>query len=831
MAHCGLPTGFWGDAVLYVIYIRNRCLTTVDKIKTPYELWTGKRPNVSHIRVFGSDCYMHIKRTDRKKIQPKAFPCILLGFSEYNYGYKLYSIGNHKVYYSRDVTFKENEFNHVALIKQTGLIKKIGDPITDIPIPLTNQFEALLDESVIMESPGLIDGLEKQNQVNREEIKERGDEGDDEKYASDEDGDTSQEEQSDSSEGREEASDNNASENVEQSENESEAEIIQSDSEIVSEHRPPVRQPRFLRLLTEDRQHRMFFDPTRPRRNTQANITSMVADTEKLSASVVDESYLGYCFMTSIHQEPTSYTEAMNSKNAKEWKRAITKEYDSLILNGTWEKCPLPDDRTKIGCKWVFKHKINKDGEIERYKARLVAKGYSQKEGIDYTETFAPVLKYKSLRILLAIAAIQDMEVKQMDVETAFLNAEIKEEVYMEQPEGYHDGSPNNVYRLLKTIYGTKQAPYEWNNTLNDFIVNKLKFNRCQSDTCTYMTKSKKGNPMIIAVFVDDIIILYMKQDEEEWCGYKKQFMDKFKMKDLNDAEWILGIRITRDRNTRTIKLDHEIQINKSLETFRMSQCNPAPTPTEVRKLTMEDCPVTQEEKNEMAKVPYKSLIGSLQYIALSTRPDIAYAVNQLSRYLANPGPAHWQAGKRVLRYLKGTASECLLYKDYSGDKNTKIEVFCDADWAGDHDDRKSTTGIIIKLNGCPIVWLSKKQSIVALSTAEAEYIAISTALQELLWINQYLTEIEQKDTEVAVMKSDNQAAIQLATNDTYHSRSKHIDIRHHFIREIVRRGEVELRYVGTREQEADLNTKGLDANTFKRLRDRIVSRQPREFN
>jgi ribonuclease HI len=318
---------------------------------------------------------------------------------------------------------------------------------------------------------------------------------------------------------------------------------------------------------------------------------------------------------------------------------------------------------------------------------------------------------------------------------------------------------------------------------------------------------------------------MYSKIDEKEWLLNKRSFMNTFKMKDLNDAEWILGIRITRDRTTRTIKLDHEVQINKSLEAFHMNECNPASTPTEAKKLSYEDCPNTKEEKDEADKLPYKSIVGSLQYIALSTRPDIAYAVNQLSRYIANPGQSHWQAGKRVLRYLKGTAKSSLLYKDYDGNQNTRIEIFCDADWAGDTEDRKSTTGVIIKLNGCPIIWLSKKQSTVALSTAEAEYIAIATALQELLWINQYLTELNLKDNETAVLKSDNQAAIRIATNDTLHSRSKHIDIRYHFIREVVKRGEVELNWIGTKDQQADINTKGLDGNTFKGLRDRIMSK------
>ena len=225
----------------------------------------------------------------------------------------------------------------------------------------------------------------------------------------------------------------------------------------------------------------------------------------------------------------------------------------------------------------------DKSGGVERYKARLCAKGYSQKEGIDYNETFAPVLKYKSLRLLLATAAIKGLEVKQMDVQTAFLNAEIKD---MKQPEGFHNGDDNMVCRLIKTLYGTKQAPHEWNNRLNDFILS-LGFKRCKSDTCIYVKRSVKGNTIIIAIFVDDIIGLYSTEDEAEWLQYKESFMKTYKMKDLGDAEWILGVRITRDRQAGIIKLDHQVQIDKTLKQFNMENCNPSPTPTKLRNCHM----------------------------------------------------------------------------------------------------------------------------------------------------------------------------------------------------------------------------------------------------
>jgi len=256
-----------------------------------------------------------------------------------------------------------------------------------------------------------------------------------------------------------------------------------------------------------------------------------------------------------------------------------------------------------------------------------------------------------------------------------------------------------------------------------------------------------------------------------------------------------------------------------------MENSNPAPTPAEAKKLSSDDCPQTEEQRKEMINVPYRSIVGSLQYITLSTRPDISFAVNQLSRYMENPGQSHWTAGKRVLRYLKDTANTGLLYKDYSQNSSTKIEIFCDADWGGDTKDRKSTTGLLVKLNGCVITWLSKKQPTVALSTAEAEYIAIATALQELIWLNQLLEELQLKDNEVAIVKSDNQSAIAMSNNDVNHSRSKHIDIKYHFIREVLNTRQVELHWVSTKDQQADINTKVLDGCGYKRLRDKIMSK------
>ena len=463
----------------------------------------------------------------------------------------------------------------------------------------------------------------------------------------------------------------------------------------------------------------------------------------------------------------------------------------------------------------------------------MVAKGYGQKEGIDYHETFAPVVKYKSLRVILALANEMDYEIKQLDVVTAFLNAYIKEDVYMQQPQGFEQGGDNNnlVCKLNKTLYGIKQAPHEWNNEINDFLVHTLCFKRCITDTCLYVKQSKRGRVMIIALFVDDIIPTFHTQDGAEWNSYKVQLMSKFKIQDKSDCEWILGMKVTRDRKRKVLALDQGLYIEKVLTRFNMMNCNPAPTPeTAGVKLSIKDCPETIEEKKSMENIPYKAAVGSLLYASIATRPDIAHAVNEVSKYMQNPGPTHWQAIKRIFRYLRGTIKKPLIFKGNWYKPNSSratvpeysIEAYSDADWAGDVDSRRSTTGYVVQINNSTVSWLSKKQATVALSSAEAEYMAIATVAQEIKWLSQLMEELSSIANFISkkniTVYSDNQAAIAISKNDVHHDRTKHIDIRHHFIRDCVKEGVFNIQWISTKEQIADTLTKGLDKLQFTTL-------------
>jgi hypothetical protein len=455
---------------------------------------------------------------------------------------------------------------------------------------------------------------------------------------------------------------------------------------------------------------------------------------------------------------------------------------------------------------------------------------------VDYFETFAPVMRYKSLKMLLAIAAQLDYEIWHLDVPTAFLRAELKEEIFMEQPEGFHNGDRNMVWKLLKSVYGIKQAPNNWNDDLNHFVLS-LGFARLKTDTCIYAKRSRSGRLLALGVFVDDIVPIFSRRDQDEWSQLLHSFQEKYQITEFGEASVILGMRITRDRAGRTLKVDQAAYVAKLLDEFQLTDCNPASTPTGSYALSNADCPQPVEEENghktadRVDRKRYQQMVGSLNYAAISTRPDIAYAVSVLARFLQNPGAAHMTACKRVLRYLKGTPDLGLTLGGAEPIQGAiRITTYSDSDWGANRDDRRSTTGYIVMLASSVISWASKRQASVALSSCEAEYYAISAAVAETQWIRQFLQELLQHDTQLGQLPVttvglvDNQSAIAVSKNDVHHNRTKHIDIRHHFIREALTAGTLELEYVPTQEQLADILTKGLGANAFVRLRDRIMA-------
>lgn len=543
---------------------------------------------------------------------------------------------------------------------------------------------------------------------------------------------------------------------------------------------------------------------------------------------------------------PKNWKEAMASPDAAKWKAAAEKEIQGCEQMNVWDLVPrssVPKHQI-ISSKWVFKVKTDSNGKIEKYKARLTPRGFEQIEGINFSETFAATGMYKTMRVGLALTAACDNELDQMDVIQAFLNADVDEDepVYVEVPEGpYRKGKEHLVMKLKKSLYGLKQAPRNWYLLCKKFVYEQLGFKPTVSDPCLFFKRSRTGRLMFMFLFVDDFQISYHITDKAEWNELKAKFMKRFESKDLGPSTWILGMRIKRDRKARTITLDQELYVTKALERFGMDQCKVAPTPGVVGGSTAEgrgtDSDPDHAGSGKVDRQLYQEMVGTLMYSAISCRPDIAHSVQLLARAMQAPTWEDMRAAKRVFRYLAGTKDIGLMFGSHQGGEiaDTRgrssnrfcVEVcsFADADWANDKTDRKSITGWVAKVNGDPISWASKKQRTVAQSTCEAELYAEAAAIQEVLWLRGMLQELGLYVKTGSVVHGDNQSTIAVSKNGIKASRTKHVDVKYHFITETVEAGTVQLKWVPTTEQQADIFTKALHAPAFEHFRQMIMTR------
>lgn len=513
-------------------------------------------------------------------------------------------------------------------------------------------------------------------------------------------------------------------------------------------------------------------------------------------AVVCDADLALRCNEESHADDPININDLNNREDSEKWICAMKDEIKSLEENKTWNLVELPKEKKVIKTKWIFKTKRNVDGDITRFKARLVARGYTQRYGVDYEETYAPVVRYTTVRVLMALAVRKKLQIYQMDAVTAFLQGDIDEEIYIEQPEGFRDNT-NRVCKLNKALYGLKQAGRQWNIKL-DRTLKGYGLKSCYMDPCLYYDENMD---LIIAIYVDDLLIFY--RDEKILLKIKTSLSNDFKMKDMGQAKGCLGIRITQTEDS--IKLDQSIYIIEVLKRFGMMDSKQSNNPSDVgTKLSMNMTP-DGHEKIADSNIPYQQAVGCLLFIARATRPDIAFAVGNVSRYNNCYSESHWKAVKRIMRFLRATINVKLCYANKS---LTNLSGYADADWASDIDSRKSCTGYVFKMSHGAISWSSNKQRTVALSSTEAEYIALTATIQEGIWLQQLCAEIGIDSDHVITIFCDNQSAIALAESDGYRQRTKHIDIRLHFIRNLIKDGKIRLSYIETNKNVADALTK-----------------------
>ncbi|KAI4299912.1 hypothetical protein L6164_033332 [Bauhinia variegata] len=507
--------------------------------------------------------------------------------------------------------------------------------------------------------------------------------------------------------------------------------------------------------------------------------------------------------------EPESYEEALEHEHKEKSLIAMQEEMQSLQENHTFELVKLPQGKKALKNKWVFKVKTAENSSQPRYKARLVVKGFNQKKGIDYEEIFSPMVKMSSIQVVLGLAASLNLEVEQLNVKTTFLHGDLEEEIYMEQPKGFAaKGEGDLVCRLKKSLYGLKQAPRQWYKKFDTFMVDHG-YTKTSSDHCVFMKKFSNGEFIILLLYVDDMLII--GHDTKEIGDLKKELSKSFAMKDLGATKKILGMKIICDRKNGKLWLSQQKYIEKVLERFNMGNAKPVGTPLAGHfKLSKKQCLTGKIGREEMEKVPYASVVGSLMYAMVCTRPDIAHAVGVVSRYLSNPGKEHRQTVKWILRYLRGTSRFCLCF----GADKPVLDGYTDADMAGDVDSRKSTSGYMMTFAGGAVSWQSKLQKCVALSSTKAEYIAITEAGKELLWMKRFLQELD-LNQERYVVHSDSQSAIHLSKNLTFYSRSKHIEVRYHWIRDALERKQFFLEKIHTDDNGSDMMTKTLPMGKF----------------
>jgi hypothetical protein len=481
----------------------------------------------------------------------------------------------------------------------------------------------------------------------------------------------------------------------------------------------------------------------------------------------------------------------------------MQEEINQLTKQNTWDLVDLPNNRKALKGRWVYKIKTDQNNNIIKYKARWVVKGYNQIYGLDYLDTFANTTRIEAIRLLLFLAADKNLEIKQLDFKNAFLHAEIEEEIYVEQPIGFYKNK-TKVCKLNKTLYGLKQSPRAWYLYLAS-ILEKLNYYPIFIEQGIFY--NKKDNIYII-VYVDDLLII---GENLKLINYLKIELSKYlDLTDLGDVKYFLGLEIIRNREKRSIILKQSKYIDNILTKFSKKNLNPISTPMEPGLKLNKNLEKAEEKEIKL----YQQYIGSLIFLTTRTRPDLAFSVYNCARFMSNPNKSHFNAVNRIFKYLNFTPNIGLYYKQ--SESKPYILGYTDADWGGDLVSRKSTTGYLFTFNKTPISWSSKLQKSTALSSCEAEYMALKEAIKEHIYLINLLKQLNIYNSEKYYLFCDNQPAIDLANNPEYHSKTKHIDIQYHFVREKILEKVIDLNYISTKEQLADIFTKSVNINIFK---------------
>ena len=762
-----LPGHLWAEAVKAAGDILNLRSTKRHPDRTPNELFQGKKPSISHLRVFGSSAFAHIPKNTRTKLDPRAEKCILLSFDEAAKAYRCYRPSTRKVFISRDLLIDETTSSKSTPVS----VSSPPTPVDFTPAPTTA--ENLRHLMQPLSQPPFSGSPPQQPQLSSTDPVEL----------------PVQPELTHSPSTSGCPSSSSPAILTSPPTHTAEPAQAATDSSI-----PQTELP------AQDGTQNRSPQPDRPRRSERIR---------RFPKHLHD--FAAHLQLHPQNLAPEDVTENLTFQQAQldpKWQDAMLEEIASIYKNHTWTLVPLPPNKKAITSRWVFKVKPGLRSDHTRYKARLVARGFEQVDGVDFGETFAPVVRWETIRTLIAIAVHLNWPIHQLDVLTAFLNGILQEDVYMLQPPGFVTlGAEHLVCKLHRSLYGLKQSPRAWYARLHAAL---LAWKLTQSDSDPNLYFAHLGSHTIaLLVYVDDILL----------TGSSLQLINKLKShlhqtfdtKDLGPIQRYLGVQF--ERNPTSVRMHQTEYANSILRQFGMDQCAPSSTPLPEGITLSKDSGTPPVDATL-----YRTLVGKLLFLT-KTRPDITHAVSVVSRFMQDPQEAHLQAAKHVLRYLRRHPDLGLMF--HQGEDNC-LNGYTDADYGQDIDDRISVGAYIFFLGNSPISWHSKKQSSTSRSSCESEYRALAKCSCEAIWFRRLLSELRILDDKPTTIYCDNQSSIKLSYNPVFHEKSKHFQIDYHFTRQKVEDNTIRVDFISSQEQPADILTKPLGRVKFETCRQKL---------
>ncbi|KAD5318235.1 hypothetical protein E3N88_18181 [Mikania micrantha] len=758
LADSGLPLTFWAEAVNTACYVQNRVLVNQRWLKTPYEMLHTLTPLISFFRAFGCPCYILNTKDQLKKFDSKVDAGYFVGYSSTCKAYRVFNCRTKMVEETLHIKF--NEFpkdsipqNPIEMFDLDILQHESSQSPVESIVVADDAFKAVPSTVSTENTQGSLDDEDESTHLFR------------------------------------------FSDNLPMS--------SKSDAPPAPVVPPNTNADEILESSTSFEIPAELF----PGSSSTSAATGPPANTctDLIPYQELKDHPLSQVLVSKSQRTITQHSETMAGWRLLQFKK-----------QQVWELVPLPQDKCAIGTKWVFRNKTDENGQIIKNKARLVVQGFSQEEGIDYDETFAPVARLEAIRLFLAYAALHKLKVFQMDVKSAFLYGKIKEEVYVCQPPGFEDNKhPDWVYKLDKALYGLKQAPRAWYDTLSTFILQN-NFTRGSIDKTLFIKKVGQ-HKLLVQIYVDDII--FASSDPKLCADFTELMTKNFEMSAMGELQFFLGLQIKQSPDGIFI---HQSKYTKELlKKFDLQNCKNCSNT--MSSTTQFDADLKGKSVDETL---YRCMIGSLMYLTAS-RPDIMFATCVCARFQAAPKESHLIAVKRIFRYLQGTQSLGIWY---STGHSCKLVAFSDSDYAGCKLTRKSTSGGCQFLGNCLVSWQSKKQTSGATSTAEAEYIAAASCTSQILWLQTQLLDYGIKESKTPLLM-DSASALCIVKNPVQHSRTKHIEIRHHFIRDCFEKSLIDPKFVPSADELADIFTKPLETSTFQNLVLRLVVSLPLHQN